>query len=110
MSWLNEIMRKPPPAIEGEVNHSTIDRFTFVHMAIGVGYGFFGLSLAFTLVLAVLWEIVENPMKVRVSFLFPSGTADTLRNAVGDVFAVLVGWLMGGHLAGFVGGVGLIVS
>ena len=84
-------MRWPPPAREGEVNFDFVDRFTFAHAAIGVGYALAGLSVVTALLLAVAWEIAENPLKVRFPAIFPHATRDTLRNAVGDVLAVAAG-------------------
>lgn len=85
-------MRWPPPSNPGEVNHSTVDRFTLVHASIGVGYGLLGWEILWVLVLAFGWEIVENPLKAYLPRVFPHATRDTLRNAVGDIVAVLTGW------------------
>ena len=85
-------MRWPPPPKPGEVNYDSVDRFTLAHAAIGAGYALLGLGLASVLVLAVAWELVENPLKATLPRLFPHATADTLRNAVGDVLATLVAW------------------
>jgi len=85
-------MRSPPPAKEGEVNFDFVDRFTFAHAAIGVGYALAGLGVMSALVLAIAWEIAENPLKVRFPAIFPHATRDTLRNALGDVLAVIAGW------------------
>ncbi len=85
-------MAKPPPAKAGEVNYSFVDRFTFVHFMIGMGYGSLGFGLGITLLLALTWELVENPLKAHVPVIFPNATADTWQNAVGDCLAVLLGW------------------
>ena len=84
--------RMPLPARPGEVNHDFVDRFTFVHAAIGVAYAFLGLGLASTVALAIGWELVENPVKSCMPRLFPHASKDTLRNAVGDTLAVPAGW------------------
>lgn len=86
-------LRKPPLAKPGEVNYPMIDRFTFVHFAIGIFYAIIGVSFGWTFVFVVLWELVENPVKVYMSFLFPHATADTLQNSVCDILASLAGWL-----------------
>jgi hypothetical protein len=84
----------PPPARKGEVNYSWFDRFTFIHFGIGVAYAVFGLSAGAALGLAILWEVVENPLKANVPFIFPHATADTWKNMAGDILAVLSGWLL----------------
>lgn len=84
--------KKPPPAKPGGINRDLLDRFTLAHAAIGALYGLIGLSLPWMLVLAVGWELVEDPLKAYLPRLFPHGTSDTLRNAVGDVVAVIGGW------------------
>jgi hypothetical protein len=85
-------LRSPPPARPGEVNYHFVDRFTLAHASIGVAYALLGLGFYAALALAVLWELVENPLKAYVPRLFPHATKDTLRNAVGDTLAVLAGW------------------
>ncbi len=85
-------MRWPPPSKPGEVNYDLVDRFTFVHASIGVAYGLAGIGPVWTCVLAVAWELVENPMKAYLPRIFPHATSDTLRNAIGDMLAVLSGW------------------
>jgi hypothetical protein len=85
------------------VNYSFVDRFTFVHFGIGVVYGLLHLHLGLAAILAVAWEVVENPLKVRFTFLFPHATADTFQNSVGDIVAVLGGWLVCSWLSGAVG-------
>ncbi len=92
LNWTKKFFRLPPLAKPGEVNYPAFDRFTFVHFGIGLGYGFFGLSATIVVVLAVLWEIIENPLKANCPFFFPHATADTLQNILGDIFAVVTGW------------------
>lgn len=85
---------KPPPAQQGGVNYSLLDRFTFVHFVIGVGYGFLGFRFELALVLAFVWELLENSLKYYLPFIFPHSTADTLRNSIGDFLAVMLGWAL----------------
>ncbi len=84
---------KPRPAGPGEINYAWIDPFTFLHFGIGMLYGFLGAGPWLSFGLAVLWEIVENPLKVYCRFLFPEPTADSLRNQIGDVLALMLGWV-----------------
>jgi hypothetical protein len=85
-------MGSPPPAKPGEVNYSTVDRFTLVHAGIGVAYELLGLSFLPTLLLAVAWELIENPFKAYLPWIFPHATHDTLRNSIGDSVALMIGW------------------
>jgi hypothetical protein len=89
-----QLPRKPPPSKKGEVNYALFDRFTFVHFAIGVGYGLLGFSFLMAIALALIWELIENPLKVRITYIFPRATADTLKNSIGDGLAVFAGWGM----------------
>lgn len=86
-----EIQRR---AAEGEINYHLFDRFTLAHFLIGVGYGLIPLHFGWTLFLAVAWELVEDFLKARLPRIFPHATRDTLRNALGDVLAVLSGWAL----------------
>ena len=85
-------MRSPPPAKPGEVNYSTVDRFTLVHAGIGAAYELVGLGFVAALCLAIAWELLENPFKAWVPAVFPHATRDTLRNSVGDSVALMIGW------------------
>lgn len=91
---------KLPPARElvrakpGEVNYGFVDRFTLVHFGIGLVYGLLHLHLGWALLLAIGWELVENILKARVAWIFPHATADTWKNSLGDVLAVMSGWAL----------------
>ncbi len=76
------------------MNYAFVDRFTLVHAAIGGVYALLGFGALLAFVLAVGWELVENPLKAHVPALFPNATRDTLRNATGDVIALLCGWAL----------------
>lgn len=87
-------MIKPSPAKKGEINYPFIDRFTFVHFMIGFGYGLIGFNFWVVFFLAIFWELIENPLKAHLSFIFPHATKDTLQNSVGDSLAVILGWII----------------
>ncbi|HEX4924333.1 MAG TPA: hypothetical protein VFV50_09610 [Bdellovibrionales bacterium] len=91
-------MRWPPPAQKGHVNYHWFDRFTLVHFAIGAAYGALGLSSFWALFLAVAWETAENPMKAYFPYIFPNATADTWKNLVGDILAVMTGWFLASQI------------
>jgi hypothetical protein len=76
------------------VNHDFVDRFTPIHAGIGATYGLLHLPPAAVLLLALAWELLENPLKAFMPALFPHATRDTLRNMVGDVLAVFCGWAL----------------
>jgi hypothetical protein len=85
-------LKKPRPAKPGEVNYAFTDRFTFAHFGIGALYGLLHVNFTATVILAILWEILENPLKVYFPSVFPNATADTLKNSIGDTIAVVLGW------------------
>lgn len=87
-------LQKPPLAKEGEINHVAIDRFTFVHFFIGIAYGLLGFEFWLAFLLALAWEIIENPLKFNFPVVFPRGTADTIQNAIFDIAAVMLGWAL----------------
>ena len=87
-------LRRPPPAEPGEVNYHFADRFTLVHFGIGLAYGAVPLSFGWVLALAIGWEAVEDQLKAWVPRMFPHATADTWRNSLGDVLAVMGGWTL----------------
>lgn len=89
---LERVLRRPPPAKPGEVNHGSVDRFTLVHASVGACFGLAGLGFGAACALAVAWELAEDPLKAYVPRLFPHATRDTLRNAVADVLAAMLGW------------------
>ena len=85
-------LRKPDPTRPGEVNYGLVDRFTFAHFGIGLVYAAIGLEFFIACLLAIAWELIENPLKVNFPRVFPHATADTLKNSVGDTLAVIAGW------------------
>ena len=87
-------LRQPPLAKPGEVNYDLFDRFTFAHLCVGIAYGVLHLPFGWVALLAIGWEVIENPLKAYLPFAFPNATADTWRNSVGDSAAVLVGWIL----------------
>jgi uncharacterized metal-binding protein len=91
------LKQKPEPAEAGEINQVFFDRFTIAHFLIGCAYGWLQLGFWLTLFLAVVWELIENPLKVALPKMFPRGTADSLRNMVSDTIAVLTGWYLVTH-------------
>lgn len=85
-------MMKPRSAQPGEINYSFIDRFTLVHFSIGIIYARMDLGFWPMFILALFWEIIENPLKVKLPRMFPHASADTLQNSIGDFLAVVAGW------------------
>lgn len=82
-------------ARRGEINGGWVDRFTLVHFCLGVVYAAAGLTWLTAALLALLWEISENPLKKRFPGIFPRATADTPVNSVSDVIALMLGWAAG---------------
>ncbi len=87
-------LSKPLPAKKGEINYIPVDRFTLIHFMIGTVYGLLDLQFWWVFIFAVVWELIENPLKVYFPQIFPRGTADTFQNAMMDCVAVLSGWFL----------------
>lgn len=92
-----------PVAIDG-INANAIDRFTFVHAAVGGVCGASGLPFPLVAFGAVGWELVERPLKDRFPNMFPHSTQDTTVNALFDALAVMGGWWLGHYLRYKAGG------
>lgn len=52
MKVAGKIFARPSPAQKGEINHYLFDRFTLVHLGIGICYGYLGLKLWLAIALA----------------------------------------------------------
>lgn len=103
-----------------EVGHHPIDYFSWGHVDIGVSIFLlvslintipswidqqlvylipFWSTLVLSLVFAVLWEIVENTLLIKLQLKF-EGRRDSLLNALWDIFFVCVGcvgmWIIKG--------------
>lgn len=76
-----------------EVNHKPVDRFTAAHAAAGLLLGLSGrVSFSSALLLAVGWELIENPLKERWPHLFPHPSFDSFQNSALDAVSVMAGW------------------
>ena len=76
----------------GEINGDALDRYTIGHFAAGTLLGLGRASFAWTLALAIGWELIERPLKDAYPKAFPHASQDTFANAVFDVVAVVAGW------------------
>lgn len=76
----------------GEMNHNAVDRFTLGHGAVGVLMGLARFPPWAAVVIAVGWELIENPLKDRFPQVFPHASHDTPQNATFDVLAMLLGY------------------
>lgn len=75
-----------------------IDVWSVMHGYVGTIYGVAELPWQTALLLAVLWEVVENPLKDRFPLAFPDAKHDSYPNAIGDVAAAMLGWWVGSKL------------
>jgi len=75
-------------------NESCVDKYSALHIVTGVIFGILNFPLWFVLILAIVFELIENPLKVKVD-LFPSQKKESLRNQVFDVIFVVLGWGIG---------------
>lgn len=69
-----------------------VDLYTLGHAAAGAICARLGWSWETTLVLALVWEVIENPLKDEYPHMFPDACHDRIENAVVDVIATLAGW------------------
>ena len=79
----------------GEINGDFVDRFTFVHFGTGFCMGLTPAPWWSVPIVAVGWEIAENPAKDRFPEFFPHSSHDTLSNAVVDGVAFCAGAVVG---------------
>ncbi len=79
-------------AKRGEINGDLVDRFTLLHFGTGVALGgLTGMPLWGVAIVAVGWELIENPLKDAAPEAFPNPTHDSIGNAVLDATAMLAG-------------------
>lgn len=76
-----------------------IDRWTTGHASVGVLYGVTRMPWWTALLLAVAWEVVENPLKDRFPYFFPDAKHDSYPNAAADTAAVMIGYFIGRRYA-----------
>ena len=81
-----------PTADPGTINGDALDRFTLAHAASGAVAGALKSPWWATLAGALLWELVERPLKNKYPEAFPNSSQDTVPNAICDVAAIMVGW------------------
>lgn len=87
---------------KGKMGTLLVDQYTLLHASVGVVAYFFGVSLCMTLVLHILFEIVENTdegiyfISHYLGWIWPGGklAPDSVLNQVGDTMAALAGWLL----------------
>ena len=80
------------------VNRRPIDRFTLAHASVGLLLGLGRVKAPAAALVAVGWELVENPLKDEFPEVFPHPSHDTLANATCDALAVLAGWAVGRYV------------
>jgi len=76
-------------------NVAHVDIFTLGHAILGFGASRLGVPLAATALLAVGFELVEDRLKTQFPVIFPRASPDSKPNALTDVFAVVVGHVIG---------------
>lgn len=76
------------------VNNVPIDAFTVGHFYVGAISRRIRVKFSLSLMAAVLWEIVERPMKEAWPGAFPHPSQDSPQNAVVDVAAWVLGWYL----------------
>ena len=77
-----------------------IDRYSLLHFAVGIVMYYLGFSLKYTVLLNVVFELVENTrcaMKItNTTGWWPGGKpkADSVTNMIGDVVFASLGWMV----------------
>jgi hypothetical protein len=88
------------------MGQNIIDQYTFLHFAMGVVMYFIGINLPMTIVLHIIFEVLENSeqgikfINNNLKWFWPGGknVPDAKINSVGDTIGVIVGWLTGYYL------------
>lgn len=89
------LVSEPKP---GQIDYHHVDRYTLAHGVVGAVLGVFGAPWWLAVGGAVLWEVLENPLKDAYPEAFHAPTHDTVGNAVVDAAAVVVGWGVGSRI------------
>ena len=83
------------------MGYTFLDKFSLLHMAVGILSYFWGMPLVTLLVIHTIFELVENTDFGRDFItnnftLWPGGKshADSLVNMVGDTVFVTIGWFV----------------
>lgn len=76
-----------------------VDQYSFLHYAVGVIAYFFDIEFAITIILHIIFEVIENrPWMIhfinRHLTAWPGGKpyADSVKNSVGDTLFTGLGW------------------
>ena len=83
------------------------DNFSILHLAVGIVFYFWGISLTNSVLIHIIFEYVENLkpiMKINNSTgWWPGGksSADKLINNIGDTFYFAIGWLLAKYIDGY---------
>ena len=77
------------------INTAPLDRFTAAHAAMGIAAAAMGVPLPAVLVIAVGWEVLEQPLKRKFPGRFPNPNPDSTKNAVWDINATVIGYAAG---------------
>lgn len=80
---------------------TTIDPWTGVHFAAGMGFGLARIHPIIALPVFIIWEVVE---KFVISKIIPPFGVETLANRAVDFLADLAGYLVGMYVAWRMGG------
>jgi hypothetical protein len=81
--------------VEPAINQAGIDRFTAGHAAIGALLGAAGVRAELAAITAIGWELAESPLKARFPQIFPHASPDSAQNALLDVGAWMLGYMIG---------------
>lgn len=82
-----------------------IDQFSLLHFAVGVIAYFWGVSFYLTMIIHILFELIENTNEGmyfinKYISMWPGGKshADSLLNSTSDMIFTGIGWLISSYL------------
>lgn len=77
------------------INKAPADRFTILHFLSGIAMKRLGFSSPSTLAVAIIWEMLESPLKENYPEAFPNPSQDSRPNKTVDVLAMMAGFYLG---------------
>jgi len=83
------------PTVVDPVNLKTFDRFTLLHILTGYIAGRMQTPFPIYAIGNIGWELAEDRLKDTFPRMFPNPSHDSKENALGDVAAGMLGYLVG---------------
>lgn len=74
------------------VNKNIVDRYTYGHFGVGMFIGAWNAPEWLAVLIAVGYEIIEHPIKQKLSNIFPTKTDESFKNAAMDAVTMYAGY------------------